>query len=56
MHYIRNTKTDCSFDPIEDKFFSNRWTPEFEDDPEYLRDIINSDQDRFKDCVIEALK
>ena len=52
VFYIWNTKTDENFDFNENRFYSNSWQPEMTEDKAYLRGIIESDKDKFKDCVI----
>ena len=53
MYYIRNTKTDESYDPYEMKFFPNNWEPDWVDDRLELVKILDSNPEKFKDCVIE---
>jgi len=54
LHYIRNTKTDASFDTMEMKFYPNNWEPEMEEDRAYLQSLIDEDPEKFKDCIIET--
>jgi len=54
LHYIRNTKTDQSFDTMEMKFYPNNWEPEMEEDRAYLQRLIDDDPEKFKDCIIET--
>jgi len=56
MHYILQVATDCSYHPIEDRFYKNNWQPELEDDKEYLQEIINSDPERFEGCIIKTIE
>lgn len=51
-YYIRNTKTDSSFDLNENKFFANSWTPVTNSDKEQLENMIASDSELFKDCEV----
>ena len=53
-HYILNTVTDQSFDTMEMKFYSNNWEPELEDDKKYLQNLIDSDSEKFANCIIET--
>jgi len=54
--YIRNTKTDQNFDTIEMKFYSNNWEPQLEEDKVYLQNLIDSDKEKFKNCIIEEVE
>ena len=56
LFYIRNTKTDESFDTNEMKFFSNSWTPEYEEDKSYLKGLISGDPEKFENCVVETVE
>ena len=56
LHYIRNTKTDESFDTMEMKFYPNNWEPELEEDKDYLQSLIDEDPEKFKDCEIETIE
>lgn len=55
MYYIRDTKTDQNFDPIENKFFGSNWEPQLEDDKAYLQHFIDNDKEKFSDCIIEEV-
>lgn len=55
LFYIRNTKTDQNFDPIEMKFYGNNWEPQLEDDKQWLENIIEDDKEKFQDCIIEEV-
>ena len=50
MYYILNSKTDYSFDPIENKFYPNNWEPELDDDKDYLQSLIDQDPEKFENC------
>jgi ClpP class serine protease len=56
LHYIRNTKTDESFDTMEMKFYPNTWEPEMEEDKDYLQSLIDENPEKFKDCEIETIE
>ena len=56
LHYIRNTKTDESFDTMEMKFYPNNWEPEMEEDKDYLQSLIDENPEKFKDCEIETIE
>ena len=56
LHYIRNTKTDESFDTMEMKFYPNNWEPELEEDKDYLQSLIDDEPEKFENCVIETIE
>lgn len=56
LFYIRNTKTDESFDTIEMKFYPNNWEPEMEEDKNYLQSLIDEDPEKFENCVVETVE
>lgn len=49
--YIWNTKTDESFDPNENRFYSASWDVELEE-KSYLATIIKNSPERFENCII----
>ena len=53
LFYIRNTKTDQSYDIFDEKFYDSNWTPNYEQDKKYLQYLIESYPEKFEDCVIE---
>jgi len=53
-HYILNTVTDQNFDTLEMKFYNNNWEPALEEDKNYLQNLINSDSEKFANCIIET--
>ena len=53
-HYILNTVTDQNFDTLEMKFYNNNWEPALEDDKNYLQSLIDSDSEKFANCIIET--
>lgn len=55
-YYIRNQKTDYSFDPIENKFYSPSWDIEYTDDKQWLQSFIDNDPERFIGCLIEEVE
>jgi len=55
MYYIRNTKNDKNYDPIEMKFFDNNWEPQLESDKVWLEGLIESNKEKFKDCIVEEV-
>lgn len=55
QYYIRNTETDENFDPIENKFYSNSWQPQLEEDRDYLEMLMKNDKERFENCIIEEV-
>ena len=56
LHYIRNEETEENLDPIEMKFYPDNWTPEMEEDKDYLQSLIDEDPEKFKDCEIETIE
>ncbi len=54
MYYILNTKTDQNYDLIEDKFFASNWEPQREDDKEGLQHMIDSNPEKFEDCIVTS--
>jgi len=56
LFYIRNTKSDQSFDTNEMKFFSNSWTSEYEENKSYLERLIADDPEKFENCVVETVE
>lgn len=56
QYYIRNQKTDYSFDPLENKFYNPSWAIEYTDDKEWLQAFIDNEPERFDDCLIEEVE
>ena len=56
LFYIRNAKTDQNFDTNEMKFFGNNWGPTYEEDKDYLQNLIESDNNKFQDCVVKEVE
>lgn len=53
LYYIRNTRTDQTFDTYENKFFSSNWQPEYAKEKSDLESLMKEDKEKFKDCIIE---
>lgn len=49
--YIRNTRTDESFDTMENKFYPSNWEPTLET-LDYVKQLFNSDPKLFENCEI----
>lgn len=56
LFYILNTKTDKSFDTMENKFYGSNWQPAYEDDREWLQGMIDEDPEKFENCIVEEVE
>lgn len=56
LFYIRNTKNDKNFDTQEMKFYDNNWEPTYEEDKQWLEQLIENDPVKFENCVVEEIK
>lgn len=56
LYYILNTKTDQNFDTNEMKFYGNNWEPTYEEDKEWLQQMINKDPEKFNNCIVESVE
>ena len=52
--YIRNTKTDETFDTMEGKFYPSNWESTLET-LEYVKQLFNSDVELFENCEIVTI-
>lgn len=53
LFYIWNTKTDQHYDTMDEKFYDSSWTPNYEQDKEFLQYLIDTYPEKFENCVIE---
>ena len=54
-YYILNTINDNNYCIQDNKFYSNNWQPTTTTDITYLKELINSNKDKFKDCIITTI-
>jgi len=56
LHYILNTRTDENFDTNENRFYGSNWEPTYEDDKEWLQEMIDEDPEKFENCIVETVE
>jgi hypothetical protein len=56
LFYIINTKNDKNFDTQEMKFYDKNWEPTYEDDKQWLEQLIENDPEKFENCVVEEIE
>ena len=56
LFYIINTKNDDNFDTQEMKFYDNNWEPTYEDDKQWLEQLIENDPEKFENCIVKEIE